>query len=274
MSVACEPTTTKVEESAQPTRVTAPENPARLSQRPPAFNAPVHEQSAGIGNTLPTGHPKLGGQQLSKRDSSSISGTVTEQIPAGKYLYLRLKTSNSNVWTAVLKESVQTGAVVTVVRPHKMTQFQSPSLGRTFEEIYFGTLAPRISTSASAEKKASKRDSRQKPSSLMPKAVGTNGLHINELYRARTQWAGKKVSIRGMVVKFNAEILGANWIHIQDGSGSAGESNNDLVVTTQAKSAVGDDIVVEGVVALDRDFGAGYSYGLMIEDATVTIQAK
>ncbi len=73
--------------------------------------------------------------------------------------------------------------------------------------------------------------------------------------------------VRGKVVKFNAGILGHNWIHLQDGSG--GNGTNDLTITTDATVKVGDVVTMRGTVALNRDFGAGYNYPLILENATV-----
>jgi hypothetical protein len=74
------------------------------------------------------------------------------------------------------------------------------------------------------------------------------------------------------VVKFNANILGSNWLHIQDGSGSAADGNNDLAVTSGAEAAVGDTVVVTGKIVLEKDFGAGYSYPVLMEDASLTVE--
>jgi hypothetical protein len=76
------------------------------------------------------------------------------------------------------------------------------------------------------------------------------------------------VAVRGKVVKYNEGILGKNWLHLRDGSGTAGK-DDDLAVTTQGKAAVGDVVVVRGPLHLDRDFGAGYAYALIVEDAEV-----
>ena len=74
----------------------------------------------------------------------------------------------------------------------------------------------------------------------------------------------------GKVVKANSSIMGRNWIHIRDGSGAREKKDDDLTVTTQDGAAVGDIVVVKGVVHVDRDFGAGYSYPVVVEDAKVT----
>jgi hypothetical protein len=88
----------------------------------------------------------------------------------------------------------------------------------------------------------------------------------------RADLSGSPVTVSGRVVKYNAAILGRNWFHIQDGSGELAEGTNDLAVTTNADLAVGDTVTVTGTVTTDRDFGAGYTYTVMIEDATVVKQ--
>ena len=81
------------------------------------------------------------------------------------------------------------------------------------------------------------------------------------------QLKDKPVKVNGQVVKYNAGIMGKNWIHLRDGSGTA--ANNDILVTTAAPAKVGDLVTVSGVVRNDKDFGAGYSYKVLIEDATL-----
>ncbi|MEO5657251.1 MAG: OB-fold nucleic acid binding domain-containing protein [Nitrospiria bacterium] len=91
---------------------------------------------------------------------------------------------------------------------------------------------------------------------------------IETLYAGKDTLKGQRIQIKGKVVKVNTGIMGKNFFHLQDGSGKAG--NNDLTVTTQDEVRVGDEVVVTGLVTVNRDFGAGYSYPLIVEDATVT----
>jgi hypothetical protein len=98
------------------------------------------------------------------------------------------------------------------------------------------------------------------------------GKTIQEIYAAKAKLAGQAVSVRGKVVKYNAMILGKNWLHIQDGSGKADDGNNDLTVTTTTPAAVGDTVLVTGVVSTNRDFGAGYKYSVIIEGAQVSVE--
>lgn len=82
--------------------------------------------------------------------------------------------------------------------------------------------------------------------------------------------AGKTISAQGKVVKVNNGIMGRNFVHVQDGTGEAAKGTNNLIVTSKQTAAVGDQVTISGVVVLNRDFGSGYSYPLLIEDASIT----
>ena len=98
----------------------------------------------------------------------------------------------------------------------------------------------------------------------------SGGVTVAELYGQSASLAGQPVVLRGRVVKFTPNIMGTNWLHIQDGTGSQG--THDLTVTTGAAVQVGDLVVVKGPVTVDKDFGAGYRYAVIVEDATVTVE--
>ena len=99
----------------------------------------------------------------------------------------------------------------------------------------------------------------------MEKAPG--GLSVAEIYAGQSGLAGKKVIVRGAVVKFTPGIMGTNWLHLQDGT-CEGELC-DLTVTTNEMAEVGAIVTVEGVLAVDKDFGAGYRYEVIVEGATL-----
>ena len=93
---------------------------------------------------------------------------------------------------------------------------------------------------------------------------------MQEVYQEKDKLKGKRVMLRGKVVKYNEAIMGKNWLHLRDGTGK--DPTDDLTVTTQAKAKVGDTVLVEGTVTLDKDLGAGYKYDVIIEDAKVKIE--
>ena len=97
-----------------------------------------------------------------------------------------------------------------------------------------------------------------------------SGYTVEELYAKKAELKGKKVAVRGKAVKFNAGIMGKNFLHLQDGSGKQGA--NDITVTTNQNVKVGDIVLVTGVMATDRDFGGGYRYEVILEEAALTIE--
>ena len=101
------------------------------------------------------------------------------------------------------------------------------------------------------------------------KAIGDNAYTVQEIFAGNKELAGKIVQVRGKVVKFNPGIMGRNWIHIQDGSGDPLQSTHDLVATSTEKAAVGDVVTVQGKLTANKDFGAGYTYVAIIEEAKI-----
>ena len=103
----------------------------------------------------------------------------------------------------------------------------------------------------------------------VPKASGPNARTVAEVITKRVELKDKTVLVRGKVVKFTPEILNKNWIHLRDGSGSASDNTHDVIVTTNDQVKAGDVVVVKGVVRIDKDLGSGYSYKVLIEEATL-----
>ena len=93
---------------------------------------------------------------------------------------------------------------------------------------------------------------------------------IESLYKDKASLSGKQVQLQGKVVKVNNQVMGRNFLHLQDGTGSAAEGNNDLTVTSDETATMGDEVVIVGTVVLDHDFGAGYRYPLIVEKAAIS----
>jgi hypothetical protein len=219
---------------------------------------------------------------------AEVTGTVVDTMESGGYTYLKLKTASGEVWAAVNKADVKKGSTATVGNAMLMENFESKTLNRKFDRIYFGTLAgagsaaagalppghPAVGGPAAGDVAAQHAAAAQGPADVGPikvsKASGANGRTVAEIYAQKTTLKDKPVVLHGKVVKFLPEIMGKNWIHVRDGSGTAVGKNDDMTVTTKDTVAVGDVVTVTGVVKLDKDFGAGYAYPVMIEDAKIT----
>jgi hypothetical protein len=216
---------------------------------------------------------------LASADDSKVTGAVLETINAGQYTYLRLKTAKGEIWAAVPQQALMVGSPVTIHNAMWMENFESKALKRTFDRILFGSLPgadvagtdlppghpPTGAVSpVSAEQSVAVADDAK-----VERAPGKGARTVAEVYASKAALKGAEVLIRGRVVKWNAEIMGRNWIHLRDGSGSPEKADNDITVTTTDTVARGDVITVRGKVVLDKDFGAGYAYAVIIEDAKV-----
>lgn len=217
-------------------------------------------------------------------DPTAVSGTVLETMNGGAYTYVRLKTANGEAWAAVNQTTLARGAEITIGNAMWMENFESKTLNRKFDHILFGSLAGGanldamaaaaelpaghpVTSSAAAASLSEVAD--VLGDAKVDKATGKDARTVAEVWAQRKELAGKEVVIRAKVVKFNPEIMGKNWIHLRDGSGSAEKGDNDITVTTDAVVAKGDIVSVRGKIAIDRDFTSGYAYPVIIEEAKV-----
>jgi hypothetical protein len=99
------------------------------------------------------------------------------------------------------------------------------------------------------------------------KAKGENAYTLDELFAKKEALQDKTVVVRGQVVKVSVGIMGRNWVHLTDGSGKDGV--NKLVVTSKDEPKLGDIVTATGIIHNNVDFGGGYQYGIIMEDATV-----
>jgi hypothetical protein len=219
--------------------------------------------------------------------AATIKGKVLERLDAPPYSYLKIQNGKEEVWAAVPKAEVAKGAEVNVLNAMPMANFESKTLKRKFEVVYFGTLEgsgppaanapsapgamPPGMDSSPAGMAQQHAKAAQGPSNVgdvkVAKATGADARTVAEVYAQKGALKEKAVSIRGKVVKFNPGIMGKNWVHLQDGSGKADKGDNDITVTTQDMTSVGDTVLVQGTVRTDKDFGAGYAYPVIVEDA-------
>lgn len=206
--------------------------------------------------------------------AESVKGEVLEVRDVESYTYLRLKTKDGETWAAVGKTPIKKGAKVTIENVTVMNNFESKSLKRTFKTIVFGTLggaggsAPGAGNNMAATH-AGIAKTTDAADIHVPKASGANARTVAEILTKSAELKDKPVLVRGKVVKYNPGIMGKNWIHLRDGSGSAADNTNDVLVTTANQANTGDVVTVTGVVRTNKDFGSGYSYKVLVEDATL-----
>ena len=200
-------------------------------------------------------------------NADQVAGTIVETMDAGGYTYVLIDSGSEQVWAAAPVFAAAVGQQAVAPRSMPMKGFKSNTLGRTFELVYF---CDAISVSGAAGAVADSGGDAPAPAPAADVTAAAGELTVEAVHQQCGDLAGQQVAFRGEVVKWNPAIMGRNWLHVQDGSGGPG--TNDLTVTTQDEVAVGDQVLVRGTLNLDRDFGAGYVYELIVEEATVVRQ--
>ncbi|MBT5934824.1 GW dipeptide domain-containing protein [Sulfurimonas sp.] len=190
--------------------------------------------------------------------SASCTGIVLETLSSGGYTYMKVEESKKTYWIAMTQRDVKVGDAISYSEQGWMKDFHSKTLDRTFESILFASDAPTNTHIKAPSKKASIMESSHTSSS---------SISIADLFKNRDKYVGKIVTVKGKVTKTSAQIMKLNWIHIQDGSNF--HDMNDLVFTsTQNAPQVGEIVYAKGLVVKDKDFGYGYFYPLIIQEAS------
>ena len=242
-------------------------------------------------------------------DNTALTGTVRETMNAAGYTYLQVDSAAGPVWVAIPEGTVTKGQQVTCLPGMVMENFASKTLGRTFPTFVFSPGLPPAAAQAAApvpvpaaaggDKAAGdfsaalqaeaaapagggangaelKGESGGSLGAVVPsadvnvhKATGENSRSVGECFAQAKELDGKKVRVRGKVMKVSRLIMGKNWLHLQDGTGNPMQNRHDLVVTTLDEPKEGEVVTIEGVLAANRDFGAGYKYEVIVEDARV-----
>jgi len=201
---------------------------------------------------------------------------VTEVIQTSNYTYLHVKESDSLKWLAVPSMQALAGDTYYYSEGLPMQQFESKELHRTFDLVLFlgGVSTEPIGSkpAVAANPHGGQTGSQPYTRKAAPEVkkdikivVPKDCITIAELFSRKDSYAGKSVKIKGQVTKFSAEIMNKNWIHLQDGTENNGKF--DLTITSAATVKNGDIVTLEGKVVLNKDFGYGYLFEVLIEDA-------
>ncbi len=216
-----------------------------------------------------SGAGAAGGDKASGITMLAVSGKVVETMDSGGYTYALVDMGSAQNWVALPKSAITVGSDISCQSGMVLKDFSSSTLHRVFESIVFspglaaagGAAGPAQTTAvAAAPAEATK----------VKKAEGPNGYTVGEVFEKKASLANKPVAVQGKVAKVSRGIMGKNWLHLQDGTGSEEAGTNDLVVTTDSGAEVGDVVNIKGTLSLDRDFGSGYKYGIIVEGAEVS----
>lgn len=230
-------------------------------------------------------HAEASAQAAPQQAAQQMSGTVLETMNTAGYTYIKVQTADKEIWAAAPEFPVSVGASVMIPEGTPMPNYHSNTLNRDFDVVYFvsNVLVAGADMALHSEDDGhghgamgSAPAGHQKPAAAVTDIDFTgltkaeNGYTIEEVITQKDALATKEVIIHAKVVKYSPKIMKANWIHLQDGTGEAG--TNDLTITTQGEAAVGDTVLVKGILDLNQDFGYGYKYDVIIQNAEVTVQ--
>ncbi|MBK7866962.1 MAG: hypothetical protein IPJ75_08230 [Ignavibacteriales bacterium] len=202
-------------------------------------------------------------------------GKILEVIQTSAYSYLRVEEEAGEVWLAVQKMDVKEGENIYFTQSMEMKNFEGKEANKTFETILFvndpskdkASFGGQVGSPADlpADFKHPEQAGVAKEDVKVEKAAG--GVTVADVFAKKSELKDKKIKIRGKVTKVNAGIMNTNWIHIQDGTASGKEY--DLTLTSADVPTVGQIILIEGKVSVDKDFGAGYKYDVIVEEAKI-----
>jgi hypothetical protein len=207
-------------------------------------------------------------------DTDTATGTVAETIDAGSYVYLRLE---DGTWIAANNFAVSKGDQVQYGGVMEMKGFHSTSLDRTFDSILFVSEAglagnngndqpdPAMAEHGDMGMHSQKANPVNAPTPGEIQAL-KEGKAVSAIFAEAAGLNGQVVSLNARVMKVSENIMGKNWITLQDGTGA--DPDNKLLATSQELVAPGDLVVARGTVATDVDLGYGYKYKVLLEEVT------
>ncbi|MDN5350619.1 MAG: hypothetical protein PWQ54_2015 [Bacteroidales bacterium] len=203
-------------------------------------------------------------------DPENRTVEVKEVIQANSYTYLKVKENNQLFWIAVPTMDARAGDALHFTQSMEMKDFYSRDLNRTFDLVLFvdniSTL-PIPAKTANLSAVAQQHEGRPKTIKKQIEIKHDEGVvPLSELFSNPGKYDQQVIKVTGEVTKFNTGIMGKNWAHIQDGTSY--DKFFDLTVTTQDVIPVGDVVVFEGRIVLNKDLGSGYFYEFLMEDAT------
>ncbi len=234
----------------------------------------TEEEPAKEPAKAPAKDPEVVTGGVLKSTEGILTGIVKETIDTTSYTYLRINIKDVEIWAAIPKKKLNIGETISFSNPMQMANFKSRELQKVFKTVYFLS-GVTVGSEKSDSKPAAvdphaghnhpKVTEEKKP--VEEKKISVEkvegGVSIGELFEKRDSYGGKVIKMKGKVVKISKSIMGRNWVHLQDGTG--GKGTNDLLVTTQQVVEVGDVVTFQGMIVLNKDFGAGYSYEVLME---------
>jgi hypothetical protein len=208
--------------------------------------------------------------------AADLSGKVVETMNSGGYTYVCIEKKGVKTWVAIpeSRQKIKVGQTMAFNPGGEMKNFESKTLKRKFDTIIFsdgiaGPGAAKDFKSGTPPTGSKDKVVKSMEKIKVEKASGQNAYTVADIYKNIKSLNKKQVIVKGKVVKVSEGIMKKNWVHIQDGTGDAKKGSNNLVVTTLDLPSVGDTVTAKGTIFRDKDFGMGYKYSVIMEEASV-----
>lgn len=184
-------------------------------------------------------------------------------LPTQKYVYVLVQEGEQEeYWIATTKQEIVPGNAYFFRDGLLKTNFESREHNMTFDKIFF------VSKLVASDH-GNKSSGNNKKVTGSDKSIDLKGsVKISELVANPKKYEGKTIQVSGECLKINSNIMGRNWIHINDGT----TKDYDLVITSGSSVQVGQTFIMTGTVALDKDFGSGYRYDILLENGILVKQ--
>lgn len=223
-----------------------------------------------------TGFRKSSGPASVHGEMGAVAGHdgITVQVLAVEgYTYVELESGGEKTWIAAPSFKVEKGDRVLASKGIEMRNYHSRFLDRTFPVVWFvGTIEvvgkDEVAVESKNEKPKEKRTVHSPVIGSIKKIDG--GYSLEEIFARKKALSDKEVKFRAKVVKASGSILGSEWYHVQDGTGA--DAKLDLIVISKDKVEAGSVVVVTGTLLLDRDYGSGYRYDIIVENASLKVE--
>ena len=217
-------------------------------------------------------------------------GKVLEIKPVTGYKYLKIDENGTTIWVAIADAPVNIGDKVGYDKKTVMKHFKSKTLNQEFKEIFFvsNVYLPQKATGPKSMKEMLGLGSKAKdphagmgmgmsaqPVDEKPAKpfVKKDSYTVKEVHMWRKNLKGQTITLEGTVFKVSKSIMKRDWVHLGDGTGNEKKLTDDLVFTAPTSTIkAGDKVLAKGTVAVDKDFGYGYFYPVIIEKSTFEVK--
>lgn len=192
-----------------------------------------------------------------------ITAVTEEVMHSEKYTYLKVSDGNRRYWIATASADIEPGTTISYHDGLLRVNFESQEFKRVFDTIYLVN-SVRVEGKNPAGPPTPEKDIDADTKNYISEIQGS--ISLDKLFASRSEYDGKIVTVAGNVIKVNRNIMGMDWVHITDNSIIGGKPA-ELTITTNSDVSTGQKAVFKGKISLNRDFGYGYRYDILMEEA-------